>query len=268
MFRDELKVGWDVPIASTILLLLVVLDGPLTSLLSERLTAVGIGSLVWMYGLGQLLARLWVLGRLWALARANDGPGSLIAWSTAASVAVWIFSGVWMFALKTDGLRLAADLAALVLALASLLALAVAFLRWPTFPDWLGWLVGAYAVVRAAHGLASSFGLAVGMSTWLGEAALVAYLAGLTWVLIQKAAVSHGMGTGLLRHLVFVLGWAGVTASSGLVALGIATWPPGGLAFALPYFFLLTGGVLAVLGVMLLVASRVVHERGAKPKSS
>ncbi|MDP1890891.1 MAG: hypothetical protein Q8K55_08345 [Gemmatimonadaceae bacterium] len=41
-----------------------------------------------------------------------------------------------------------------------------------------------------------------------------------------------------------------------LVVLGIVSWPPGGLMFALPYVFLMPGVVLAVVGGVLLWLGR------------
>jgi vacuolar-type H+-ATPase subunit I/STV1 len=41
-----------------------------------------------------------------------------------------------------------------------------------------------------------------------------------------------------------------------LLALTAVAWPPGGLMFALPYFFLIPGVVLALLGALLLFLTR------------
>ena len=49
---------------------------------------------------------------------------------------------------------------------------------------------------------------------------------------------------GVLRGV----GWFFLAAAAVLVVLGIASWPPGGLMFALPYFFLMPG-VLKKKGV-------------------
>jgi hypothetical protein len=49
---------------------------------------------------------------------------------------------------------------------------------------------------------------------------------------------------------------------AGLLALlGIAAWPPGGLMFALPYFFLLPALVLAAGGAVLLLLTRAPRPR-------
>lgn len=45
--------------------------------------------------------------------------------------------------------------------------------------------------------------------------------------------------------------------AAGLGVLGLLTWPPGGLMFALPYVFLLPAGVVALAGALLLALSFV-----------
>jgi hypothetical protein len=52
------------------------------------------------------------------------------------------------------------------------------------------------------------------------------------------------------------LGWILLSIGSVLILLGIATWPPGGLMFALPYVFLLPGFLLAILGGLLVILGR------------
>jgi hypothetical protein len=45
--------------------------------------------------------------------------------------------------------------------------------------------------------------------------------------------------------------------AAGLFLLGVWAWPPGGLMFALPYFFLLPAAGLLLLGLILLIVSRI-----------
>jgi hypothetical protein len=52
------------------------------------------------------------------------------------------------------------------------------------------------------------------------------------------------------------LGWILLTIGIVLTLLGVATWPPGGLMFALPYVFLIPGFPLAILGGVLVVLGR------------
>jgi hypothetical protein len=57
-----------------------------------------------------------------------------------------------------------------------------------------------------------------------------------------------------MRRFVRWLGWVLSAAAAVLILLGLATWPPGGLMFALPYVFLIPGAVLAVVGGLLVWA--------------
>lgn len=53
-----------------------------------------------------------------------------------------------------------------------------------------------------------------------------------------------------------MIGWIVLSLAAGLVLLGILAWPPGGLMFALPFIFLIPGGVLALVGAGLLWLGR------------
>jgi hypothetical protein len=57
---------------------------------------------------------------------------------------------------------------------------------------------------------------------------------------------------GVLRGI----GWFFTAAAAVLIFLGVLSWPPGGLLFALPYFFLIPGVVFAVVGGLLLLLGR------------
>jgi hypothetical protein len=59
-----------------------------------------------------------------------------------------------------------------------------------------------------------------------------------------------------MRRAVLVFGWITLVLASVLILLGVASWPPGGLMFALPYFFLIPGVILAIIGGLLLRAGR------------
>ena len=54
-----------------------------------------------------------------------------------------------------------------------------------------------------------------------------------------------------MRRVATVLGWMALTGAGGLVLLGIISWPPGGLMFALPFVFLVPGFFLALVGGVL-----------------
>lgn len=46
--------------------------------------------------------------------------------------------------------------------------------------------------------------------------------------------------------------WIMLMIAAGLILLGIQSWPPGGLMFALPFVFLIPGAVLGLVGGALL----------------
>ena len=54
-----------------------------------------------------------------------------------------------------------------------------------------------------------------------------------------------------MRRVATVLGWLALTGAAGLILLGIISWPPGGLMFALPFVFLVPGFILALVGGVL-----------------
>jgi hypothetical protein len=51
-----------------------------------------------------------------------------------------------------------------------------------------------------------------------------------------------------MRCVATVLGWILLASAGGLILLGISSWPPGGLMFALPFVFLIPGLFFAILG--------------------
>jgi len=57
---------------------------------------------------------------------------------------------------------------------------------------------------------------------------------------------------GVLRGI----GWFFLAAGAALVVLGALSWPPGGLLFALPYFFLMPGVLLAIAEGLLVLLGR------------
>ena len=59
-----------------------------------------------------------------------------------------------------------------------------------------------------------------------------------------------------MKAVARVLGWIAVAIAALLTFAGIATWPPGGLMFALPFVFLMPAAVLWVLGLLLLRVGR------------
>lgn len=70
-----------------------------------------------------------------------------------------------------------------------------------------------------------------------------------------------------MRLVATVIGWVFLVIATALVFLGIASWPPGGLMFALPFVFLIPGIMLAVLGAVLVWLGRrrvPVEARGSE----
>jgi hypothetical protein len=59
-----------------------------------------------------------------------------------------------------------------------------------------------------------------------------------------------------MRWAIRTVGWIFIDLAAVLGFLDILTWPPGGLMFALPYIFLLPGGVFALIGTVLLALGR------------
>jgi hypothetical protein len=51
-----------------------------------------------------------------------------------------------------------------------------------------------------------------------------------------------------MRRVARVAGWMTLVPGLALVLLGILSWPPGGLMYALPFVFLIPGTFLALLG--------------------
>jgi len=59
-----------------------------------------------------------------------------------------------------------------------------------------------------------------------------------------------------MKGIISLIGWLLLTVGGALILLGIASWPPGGLMFALPYIFLIPGVPLAVAGGLLVLLGR------------
>ena len=72
-----------------------------------------------------------------------------------------------------------------------------------------------------------------------------------------------------MHHVVTVLGWLLALGAGVLVLLGVLSWPPGGLMFALPYFFFFLA-VLTGLPAALLIwlGRRLSGKRRATPPPS
>ncbi len=61
------------------------------------------------------------------------------------------------------------------------------------------------------------------------------------------------------------VGWVAVAVAALLLLLGALTWPPGGLMFALPYFFIIPGVVLAVVGILFLLLGKMLRAKETRP---
>jgi len=70
---------------------------------------------------------------------------------------------------------------------------------------------------------------------------------------------------GCVKRVLTWLGWILLVAGVALILLGIWTWPPGGLFFAMPFFFLIPGVPLAVIGGVLLMIGWRMHDRPNDP---
>jgi len=54
-----------------------------------------------------------------------------------------------------------------------------------------------------------------------------------------------------MRSCAHVPGWLALVGAAGLVLLGLLSWPPGGMMFALPFIFIIPGIFLAIVGGVL-----------------
>ena len=59
-----------------------------------------------------------------------------------------------------------------------------------------------------------------------------------------------------MRRFAATAGWVMLFVAAVLILLGIASLPPGGLMFALPFVFLIPGIFLALMGGLLVWAGR------------
>jgi uncharacterized membrane protein YvlD (DUF360 family) len=65
-----------------------------------------------------------------------------------------------------------------------------------------------------------------------------------------------------MRRVAYIFGWITMVIAGMLFFLGILSWPPGGLMFALPFFFIIPGVFLALIAAVLLwIGSRQTHRR-------
>jgi hypothetical protein len=69
-----------------------------------------------------------------------------------------------------------------------------------------------------------------------------------------------------MRKFLMIVGWLLAVVGCLLVLLGIECLPPGGLMFALPYFFFIPGFALLVSGGIVLLLTRIMtrSSQGAK----
>lgn len=69
-----------------------------------------------------------------------------------------------------------------------------------------------------------------------------------------------------MTRVIRALGWIALGVAVILAVLGLASWPPGGLMFALPFVFFLPAVILGLLGAVLLVFTSGAT-RGTEPRS-
>ena len=63
-----------------------------------------------------------------------------------------------------------------------------------------------------------------------------------------------------MRRFFRVCGWLSLGLAVASLLLAVASWPPGGLFFALPYLFLMVAVALGLGGAVLLFLSRAPRE--------
>ena len=59
-----------------------------------------------------------------------------------------------------------------------------------------------------------------------------------------------------MRRVLRALGWLSLALAAVFLILAVASWPPGGLLFVLPYLFLVVAVGLGLAGCVLLFLSR------------
>jgi hypothetical protein len=59
-----------------------------------------------------------------------------------------------------------------------------------------------------------------------------------------------------MRKIIRVCGVISAVVAAILGLLTALSWPPGGLMFAMPYFFLFPGVIFACVGIVLIIATR------------
>jgi len=70
-----------------------------------------------------------------------------------------------------------------------------------------------------------------------------------------------------VRRVERVFGWILLALAAGLILLGIMSWPPGGLMFALPFVFLIPGFFFGFIGgILIWHGSRVSAEKPPEPE--
>ena len=70
-----------------------------------------------------------------------------------------------------------------------------------------------------------------------------------------------------MKRVLTWLGWILLVPGVVLILLGIWTWPSGGLFFAMPFFFLIPGVPLAVIGCVFVLIGWRMHGRPNDPWS-
>ena len=80
---------------------------------------------------------------------------------------------------------------------------------------------------------------------------------------MSSVVIEPGHGWRRMRRAASILGWIALVLATGLVLLGILAWPPGGLMFALPFFFLIPGVILGLIGLLLLWIGRRASKTGS-----
>jgi len=70
-----------------------------------------------------------------------------------------------------------------------------------------------------------------------------------------------------MHHVLTFFGWLLALCAALLVLLGIVTWPPGGLMFALPYVFFWCAALVAPCAIGLIWLGRRLRRRVAEERT-
>lgn len=92
---------------------------------------------------------LWVLVRVWWLARRDDGPVRLMSWGVGMTLAYFVYTNLWGLVLYRIPFVSFFDYLAAVVRVLGIVLFAHALVRWSRMPSWFKWVAYPYAAAVA-----------------------------------------------------------------------------------------------------------------------